>query len=127
MHLKIKLYANMCTWEGNEHLQYSCCHLQNSLNNLILCQKAPGETIRTVTLVFTNTHTKDRALTLPKYFIFLGPKTDKAQKCTGMILGTQVFVLLSQALFCFYKREKRKKCVFSESSFFAPFPPAHLP
>lgn len=83
--LKFKLYTNMHTQEGNEYLQYSYCYFQNSLNSLILFQKAQGEPIRTVTLVFTNVYDKDTALTLPKYFIFLGSKTDKAQRCTGMI------------------------------------------
>lgn len=105
----------MCTWEGNEYLQYSCCHLQNPFSNLTLCQKALEEAIRTVTLVFTNIFAKDTALTLPKYFIFLGSKTDNAQKCTGTILGTQGFGFCfakSSSLLLLQEGEKEKVCFF---------------
>lgn len=127
--MKFKLYANICTWEGNEYLQYSCCHLQNSLNNLILCQRALGEAIRTVTLVFTNIYAKDTALTLPKYFIFLGSKTDKAQKRTGTILGTQGFgfrFAKSSSLLLLQEGEKEKARFFWKQ-LFQPIPSLSSP
>lgn len=46
------LYTNIHISEGSEYLQYSLCDPQNWLNNLIHCQKALGEVIRRVALVF---------------------------------------------------------------------------